>query len=35
MKKKTLIRRIYDLGSRAEIIAERAVAALIRKLRKK
>ncbi len=34
MKKKTLIRRIYDIGSRAEIIAERAVAALIRKLRK-
>ena len=35
MKKKTLIRRIYDLGSRAEIITERAVAALVRKLRKK
>ena len=35
MKKKSLIRRIYDLGSRAEIITERAVAALVRKLRKK
>ena len=35
MKKKTLIRIIYDIGSRAEIITGRAVAALIRKLRKK
>ena len=35
MKKKSLIRRIYDLGSRVEIITERAVAALIRKLREK
>ena len=35
MKKKTMIRRLYDLGSRVEIIAERAVAALVRKLRKK
>ena len=35
MKKKSLIRRIYDLGSFAEIIAERTIAALVRKLRKK
>ena len=35
MRKKTLIRRIYDLGSRAEIFVERAFAALFRKLRKK
>lgn len=35
MRKKTLIRRIYNLGSRTEILAERAVASLFRKLRKK
>ena len=35
MKKKTLIRRLYDLGSQVEIIAERTVAAVFRKLRKK
>ena len=35
MKKKTLIRRLYDIGSHFETIAERAVAALVRKLRKK
>ena len=35
MKKKPLIRRLYDLGSHIEIVAERAAAALVRKLRKK
>ena len=35
MRKKTLIRRIYNLGSRTEILAERAVASLFRKLQKK
>lgn len=33
--KKTLIRRLYDLGSLIEIAAERTIAGLIRKLRKK
>ena len=35
MKKKSLIRRLYDLGSHFEIIAERAISALVRKLRNK
>ena len=34
-KKKTLIRTLYDLGSRMEIAAERAIAHLYQKLRKK
>ena len=34
MEEKTLIRRLYDLGSRLEIAAERAIARLIG-LRKK
>ena len=33
--KKTLIRRLYDLGSRFEIAAERSIANLFRKLWKK
>ena len=32
---KTSIRKLYDLGSRLEIAAERAVTALIKKLRKR
>ena len=32
---KTGIRKLYDLGSRLEIAAERSVTALIKKLRKK
>ena len=35
MKEKTLLRRLYDLGSRFEIAAERAIAGLIGKLRKR
>ena len=35
MKSKTLIRRLYDLGSRFEISSERAIANLARKLMKK
>ena len=35
MKTKTCFRKLYDLGSRLETAAERAVAALIRKLLKK
>ena len=34
-KSKTRIRKLYDLGSRLEIAAERAAAALIKKLRKR
>ncbi len=33
--KKTLLRKLYDLGSLVEIAAERAIAGLISKLRKK
>ena len=35
MKNQSRIRKLYDLGSRFEIAAERAIAALIRKLIKK
>lgn len=35
MKNKSLIRRLYDLGSRFEISAEKAIVRLIGKLRKK
>ena len=34
MKQKTIIRKLYDLGSRIEIIAERAIVRLVRNLRK-
>lgn len=32
---KTCLRKLYDLGSRLEITAERAVTALVKKLRKR
>ena len=32
MKKKTLLRKLYDTGSRLETRAERAVAGLVRRL---
>jgi len=35
MGKKTLLRKIYDYGSKYEIAAERFIAALFRKLRRK
>ncbi len=35
MTHKTVIRRLYDLGSRIEIAAERAIVRIFRKLRKK
>lgn len=35
MKIQKQIRKLYDLGSRFEIAAERAIAALVKKLRKK
>ena len=34
MDKKTLIRKIYDYGSKYEIAVERFIAALFRKLRR-
>lgn len=33
--KKTLIRKLYDLGSRFEIAVERSIASFVRKLLKK
>ena len=35
MTGKTVLRRLYDLGSRFEITAERAIILLIRKLRRR
>ena len=34
MKGKTVIRMLYDLGSKLEIAAERAIVLLLKKLRK-
>ncbi len=34
MKGKSVIRRLYDLGSRLEIAAERAIALLLKKRRR-
>ena len=33
--KKTILRRLYDAGSRLEILAERAAAGLVKKLLRK
>ena len=35
IRDKTCIRKLYDLGSRLEITAERAVTARVKKLRKR
>ncbi len=34
-KPQSVIRKLYDLGSRFEIAAERAIAHIVRKLRKR
>ena len=35
MKNSKIVRKLYDLGSRFEIVAERAIADLVKKLLKK